>query len=94
MAPTLQAKLLRILEEKSFKRIGGVTDIHVDMRLIAATNRNLERMVIDQTFREDLYYRLNVVPIHMPPLRERKGDITLLANYFLAMFNREFRKQV
>jgi transcriptional regulator with PAS, ATPase and Fis domain len=94
MAPTLQSKLLRILEEKSFKRIGGVTDIHVDMRLIAATNRNLERMVSDQTFREDLYYRLNVVPIHMPPLRERKGDITVLANYFLAMFSREFRKQL
>ena len=94
MAPALQAKLLRILEEKSFKRIGGVTDIHVDMRLIAATNRNLERMVSEQTFREDLYYRLNVVPIHMPPLRERKGDITILANYFLAMFNREFRKQL
>ena len=94
MAPALQAKLLRILEEKSFKRIGGVTDIHVDMRLIAATNRNLERMVSDKTFREDLYYRLNVVPIHMPPLRERKGDVTVLANYFLAMFNREFRKQL
>lgn len=94
MAPALQAKLLRILEDKSFKRIGGVTDIHVDMRLIAATNRHLERMVMEQTFREDLYYRLNVVPIHMPPLRERKGDITILANYFLAMFNREFRKQI
>ena len=94
MAPALQAKLLRILEDKSFKRIGGVTDIHVDMRLIAATNRNLERMVRDKTFREDLYYRLNVVPIQMPPLRERQGDIALLANHFLAQFNREFRRRL
>lgn len=94
MAPALQAKLLRILEEKSFKRIGGVTDIHVDVRLIAATNRNLEKMVRDTTFREDLYYRLNVVPILMPPLRERTGDVTLLADYFLSVFNREFRKQI
>lgn len=94
MAPALQAKLLRILEDKSFKRIGGVTDIHVDMRLIAATNRNLERMVRDKTFREDLYYRLNVVPIHMPPLRERQGDIALLAHHFLSQFNREFRRQL
>lgn len=94
MAPALQAKLLRILEDKSFKRIGGVADIHVDVRLVAATNRNLEKMVRDSTFREDLYYRLNVVPIHMPPLRERVGDITLLANHFLTIFNREFRKQL
>lgn len=94
MAPALQAKLLRILEEKSFKRIGGVTDIHVDMRLIAATNRNLDTMVRDRTFREDLYYRLNVVPITMPPLRDRKGDVTVLARHFLSQFNREFRKGI
>lgn len=94
MAPALQAKLLRILEDKSFKRIGGIADIHVDMRLIAATNRNLEKMVRDKTFREDLYYRLNVVPIQMPPLRERAGDVAMLANYFLTQFNREFRKQL
>ncbi len=94
MAPTLQAKVLRVLEDKSFKRIGGVTDIHVDMRLVAATNRNLDKMVHEGTFREDLYYRLNVVPIHMPPLRERIGDVPVLAQYFLNIFNREFRKNL
>jgi len=94
MAPALQAKVLRVLEDKCFKRIGGVTDIHVDMRLVAATNRNLEKLVHEGTFREDLYYRLNVVPIQMPPLRERTGDIPVLAQYFLNLFNREFRKNL
>lgn len=94
MAPALQAKVLRVLEDKCFKRIGGVTDIHVDMRLVAATNRNLDKMVFEGTFREDLYYRLNVVPIQMPPLRERTGDIPVLAQYFLHLFNREFRKNL
>lgn len=94
MTPALQAKLLRVLEEKCFKRIGGVTDIHVDLRLVAATNRNLEQMVREGTFREDLYYRLNVVPVQMPPLRKRVGDIPVLAQYFLDLFNREFRKNL
>ena len=94
MSPVLQGKMLRVLEDKSFKRIGGVTDIHVDMRLVAATNRNLAQMVHEGTFREDLFYRLNVVPIHMPPLRERTGDIPLLAQYFLNIFNSEFRKNL
>jgi two-component system, NtrC family, response regulator AtoC len=94
MSPTLQAKLLRVLEDKCFKRIGGVTDIHVDTRFVAATNRNLAQMVQEGTFREDLYYRLNVVPIQMPPLRDRGGDIPLLARYFLQIFNREFRKSI
>ena len=71
MAPVLQAKLLRFLEEKTFKRVGGVADIRVDVRVIAATNRNLEDEVKQGRFREDLYYRLNVLPIVLPPLRER-----------------------
>ncbi len=94
MTPALQAKLLRVLEEKCFKRIGGVTDIHVDLRLVAATNRNLEQMVREGTFREDLYYRLNVIPVQMPPLRKRTGDVPILAQYFLNLFNHEFRKNL
>ena len=75
MVPALQAKLLRFLEEKTFKRVGGVADIHVDVRVIAATNRNLEDEVKKGRFREDLYYRLNVLPIVLPPLRSRADDI-------------------
>src|SRR5207253_7553803 len=75
MAPGLQSKLLRFLEEKAFKRVGGLTDIRVDVRVIAATNRNLEREVSKGKFREDLFYRLQVMPIPLPPLRERRGDI-------------------
>lgn len=93
MPPALQAKLLRVLEEKSFKRIGGTVDINVDVRVVAATNRNLEKMIASGTFREDLYYRLGIVPIVMPPLRERPEDIALLAQHFLETYNREFRRQ-
>ena len=75
MVPALQAKLLRFLEEKTFKRVGGVADIRVDVRVIAATNRNLEDEVKQGRFREDLYYRLNVLPIALPPLRARADDI-------------------
>ena len=79
----LQAKLLRFLQEREFERVGGVTPIPVDVRIIAATNRNLERSVKEGRFREDLYYRLNVVAIHLPPLRERREDIAALSQYFL-----------
>ena len=94
MAAGLQAKLLRFLEEKTFKRVGGAQDIHVDVRIIAATNKILEDSVKNGTFREDLYYRLDVLPVRLPPLRERAADIPVLAKYYIDQFNHEFRKQV
>jgi two-component system, NtrC family, response regulator AtoC len=94
MTPALQAKLLRFLEEKTFKRVGGLADLRVDVRVIAATNRNLEDEVKAGKFREDLFYRLQVMPIPLPALRERKGDVPLLANYYVDKFNGEFRKRV
>ena len=94
MTAGLQAKLLRFLEEKTFKRVGGLTDIRVDVRIIAATNRNLEEAVAHEKFREDLFYRLQVMPIALPPLRERAGDIPLLASYYVDLFNREFKRHV
>jgi two-component system, NtrC family, response regulator AtoC len=94
MVPALQAKLLRFLEEKAFKRVGAANDIHVDVRVIAATNRNLEEEVAKGRFRSDLFYRLNVLPIALPPLRSHVEDIPVLAAYFVDSFNREFRKSV
>jgi two-component system, NtrC family, response regulator AtoC len=94
MVPALQAKLLRFLEEKAFKRVGGSADIQVDVRIIAATNRDLEEAVRQSKFREDLYYRLNVMQIALPPLREHPSDVPLLVKFYLDAFNREFRKQV
>jgi len=94
MATGLQAKLLRFLEERAFKRVGGLKDIRVNVRVVAATHRNLEEAVEAGTFREDLFYRLQVMPIALPPLRERRGDVPLLATYFIDRFNREFRKAV
>ena len=94
MVPLLQAKLLRFLEEKSFKRVGGSVDLKVDVRVVAATNRNLEEEVKHGRFREDLYYRLNVVPILLPPLRKRAGDIPALVNYYVDAYNTEFRKRI
>lgn len=88
MSFNLQVKLLRVLQEKTFERVGGSKSINVDVRIIAATNRVLDDLVRDGKFREDLYYRLNVVPIHLPPLRERKQDIPLLLNYFLERSNK------
>ncbi len=94
MTPGLQAKLLRFLEEKSFKRVGGSTDIRVDVRVVAATNRDLEKEVEKHQFRADLFFRLNVLPIPMPPLRAHAEDIPLLVEYFVDAFNTEFRKRV
>src|SRR5262245_35564353 len=94
MAPALQAKLLRVLEDKSFKRVGGVADIRVDVRVIAATNRKLEDEVKKGRFREDLFYRLNVLPIALPPLRARAADIPALVGYFVDAYNTEFKKRV
>jgi transcriptional regulator with PAS, ATPase and Fis domain len=94
MAPGLQAKLLRFLEDRTFKRVGGLADIRVDVRVIAATNRDLEEAVKAGTFREDLFYRLQVMPVVLPPLRERRGDIKMLTDYYIDRYNREFRKHV
>jgi two-component system, NtrC family, response regulator AtoC len=94
MVPALQAKLLRFLEEKTFKRVGGSADIRVDVRVIAATNKNLEEEVAKGRFRSDLFYRLNVLPIAMPALRTHTEDVALLVEYFIDGFNAEFRKKV
>ncbi len=94
MVPALQAKLLRFLEEKTFKRVGGSVDLHVDVRVIAATNRNLQEEVRKGHFREDLYYRLNVLPIVLPPLRERREDIPGLVHFYIDSYNTEFKKRV
>ncbi|HEX8027622.1 MAG TPA: sigma-54 dependent transcriptional regulator [Vicinamibacterales bacterium] len=94
MVPLLQAKLLRFLEEKSFKRVGGAQDVKVDVRVIAATNRSLQEEVKKGHFREDLFYRLNVMSVSLPTLRERRGDVPLLINHYIDIFNTEFRKKV
>jgi DNA-binding NtrC family response regulator len=88
----LQVKLLRVLERRTFKRVGGTKDISVNLRIISATNQDLERMVREGTFREDLYYRLKVVPLYVPPLRERKEDIVPLSRLFLERFAKQFKK--
>lgn len=91
--PSIQVKLLRVLETRSFERVGGAETLNADVRIVSATNRNLEEMVAVGTFREDLYYRLNVVRIQMPPLRERPGDIPILVRYFLSTFAAENGKE-
>jgi DNA-binding NtrC family response regulator len=94
MSPSLQVKILRVLQDRSFERIGGVKTIKVDIRVIAATNQNLEEMVRQNRFREDLYYRLNVIPIRVPPLRDRVADIPLLVQHFLHEFSRKKKKPI
>ena len=94
ISPTVQIKLLRVLQEQEFERVGGTETIRVNVRIIAATNKNLRELVKAGTFREDLYYRLNVFPIYVPPLRKRKSDIVLLADYFLEKYSKQFGKPI
>ncbi len=93
MPLNMQPKLLRAIEEKRFKRVGGVVDFDVDVRVVAATNMDLEEAIAQKAFRRDLFYRLNVVPVSMPPLRDRTGDAVLLAEFFMAEFSRQFGKE-
>lgn len=90
----LQAKLLRVLEEQSFKRVGGIQDISVDVRVIASSNRDLKILIEEGKFRQDLFYRLNVIPITLPPLRDRLTDVRLLARHYVQHYNRKFRKKI
>ena len=90
---SVQAKVLRVIEEQSFERIGGLETIRVDTRLVAATNRNLQELVGRKEFREDLFFRLSVIPIHIPPLRERISDVRLLAQFFLEKFSKDLHRQ-
>jgi two-component system NtrC family response regulator len=92
MPLNLQAKLLRVLQEKTFERLGGSKTLHVDVRIVAATNKELKEEVNQGAFREDLYYRLNVLNLHLPPLRERPDDIPLLANHFLSKFAKQLNR--
>jgi len=94
LSPSLQVKLLRVVQEKTFRRIGGAEDIKVDVRIISATNKNLQERVKKGDFREDLYYRLNVIPILIPPLRERREDIPLLIDTFIEKYSKMFGKEI
>jgi transcriptional regulator with PAS, ATPase and Fis domain len=94
MGITLQSRLLRVIENKTFRRVGGVKDLRVNTRVISATNRDLKRAIEEGKFRSDLYYRLQVIPINLAPLRERTEDIVPLANHFISLFNRDFKKNV
>jgi Nif-specific regulatory protein len=94
LSPGMQVKLLRVLQEREFERVGGTDPVRIDVRVIAATNRDLEKALADATFREDLYYRLNVFPIFIPPLRARKADVLPLADHFAEKYAREHGKQI
>jgi DNA-binding NtrC family response regulator len=94
MGLTLQTRLLRLIENKTFRRVGGLEDLQVRTRIVAATNRDLERAIEENSFRKDLYYRLKVIPIHLPPLRERLGDVPLIANYLIEHYDKELNKRI
>ncbi len=93
LAPALQVKLLRVLQEKEFERVGGIKTIKVDVRILAATNRDLDKAVAEGRFREDLYYRLNVIPMHLPPLRKMKEDVPLLLDHFISEISKRKKKE-
>ena len=94
LSPLLQAKLLRVLEDQIIRRVGGVRDMQVDVRVIAASNRDLERAVRESSFRQDLYYRLAIISIFIPPLRDRKEDILPMVDFFMERYNRKFKKSI
>jgi two-component system response regulator AtoC len=94
MSQGMQAKILRLIEQKTFRRIGGIRDIHVDVRIIAATNKDLRKLIAEGKFREDLYYRINILTLTIPALRERREDILPLVQHFIDKYNRDFRKTV
>jgi two-component system response regulator PilR (NtrC family) len=94
MTPTMQVKLLRVLQDRRFRRLGGTEEVQADIRVIAATNQDLQKMVADGRFREDLFYRINVIPMQLPPLRDRREDIPLLAEHFLSKYAAQMQKQV
>ena len=94
MSAVMQVKLLRVLQERKFRRVGGLEEMQADIRVIAATNQDLSKLVAEGRFREDLFYRINVIPIHLPPLRERREDIPLLAEHFLTKYSEQMEKAV
>jgi two-component system response regulator PilR (NtrC family) len=94
MSPTMQVKLLRVLQDRRFRRLGGTEEVQADIRVIAATNQDLQKMVAENRFREDLYYRINVIHLHLPALRERREDVPLLAEHFLNKFSEGIEKPV
>jgi two-component system response regulator PilR (NtrC family) len=94
MSAVMQVKLLRVLQERKFRRVGGLEEMQADIRVIAATNQDLAKLVADGRFREDLFYRINVIGIHLPPLRERREDIPLVADHFLAKYSEQMGKSI